>query len=548
MGKRKSFVGTPCWMAPEVITGKQYDASADIWSFGITALELTQGRAPHSRAAPSSVLMQVATAPPPKMDRNAGVHNYSAAFADIIEQCLQKDPAKRPTAQDLLNSSFFKGAKKKGYLVGAVLKNLPPLVQRQEKRRVPSLMTHATMDSWDFSIRGGEDAVGSPTTSVYSVHSHSRRPRSALPKDGLAELAERQPHLRRPQSTEPAHEEDAAAYARRIRERHRSGSRSHSRSVSWADSDDGSLPSAHQAHPAPIAEVDILSSSPRSSEGVPAPAAALADPDTKADAAQGYSAHEVDLNRLAAPRARRPSLSPTPSYSNASSSESNSVSTSTDPSEAVTPPQSVAAPSPGLWRRLVGRGEPKLGKGERERAGDREREREKEEGDAGFRRKALGGVSILAGRSAGLVRTVSRVGTGACAVRFPRCFGANCPRGLFQASDEVNPRAGSRSQAVARCVAAVCFVLCSMFVLYCNLVRVVVGALREDAVYEWTAESTCNSSHVLTVSASVLHLAHCNALVYSNPSMYVLATHNHMIPAFSFAPVSASPSLHPHAT
>ena len=124
MGKRKSFVGTPCWMAPEVITGKQYDASADIWSFGITALELTQGRAPLSRAAPAAVLTQVATAPPPKMERSAGVHTYSAAFADIVAQCLQKDPSKRPTAQELLASNFFKGAKKKGHLVGTVLKGL----------------------------------------------------------------------------------------------------------------------------------------------------------------------------------------------------------------------------------------------------------------------------------------------------------------------------------------------------------------------------------------------------------------------------------------
>lgn len=374
-------------MAPEVITGKQYDASADIWSFGITALELTQGRAPLSRAAASTVLTQVATAPPPKMNRDAGVHTYSAVFADIIAQCLQKDPSKRPTAQELLNSSFFKGAKKKSYLVGTVLKNLPPLVLRQEKRRVPSLMTHATMDSWDFSVRGEESLMASPTTSVHSFHSHFKRPKSTLPKEGVFELDDEDVDDKKAERAvevghEPGHEEDAAAYARRIREKHRSGSRS--RSVSWIDSDDASGPSHHntQAHPDPIAEVDVLSSSPRSSTGISAPRNARATPSRAADEPSPPDSLTSDTNI---------SLS--------------SSSSSTESSEAITPPQSVAPSQPKLWRRLVGRSEPKGGR-ERERGG------EKEDEESTFRRKALGGVSILAGRGAGLVRTVSRVGTG----------------------------------------------------------------------------------------------------------------------------------------
>jgi len=88
-----------------------------------------------------------------------------------VEQCLEKDPAKRPTAAELLASPFFRTAKKKSYLVGTVLSEdfqspaiayrllinliseaLPPLVQRQELRKRPSSTSHNTLDSWDFSL------------------------------------------------------------------------------------------------------------------------------------------------------------------------------------------------------------------------------------------------------------------------------------------------------------------------------------------------------------------------------------------------------------
>lgn len=59
--------------------------------------------------------------PPPTLDRSGGAYKYSRAFQEIIEQCLEKDPAKRPTAAELLSSPFFRTGKKKPYLVGAVL-------------------------------------------------------------------------------------------------------------------------------------------------------------------------------------------------------------------------------------------------------------------------------------------------------------------------------------------------------------------------------------------------------------------------------------------
>ncbi|KAJ7102285.1 kinase-like domain-containing protein, partial [Mycena belliarum] len=158
MGKRKSFVGTPCWMAPEVIQARHYDFSADIWSFGITALELTQGRPPRSRESPQRVLIKTIQEAPPSLDREGGTFKYSRAFKEIVDSCLVKDPSKRPTAEELLQSPFFKASKKKSYLVGAILKDLPPLTHRQERRVAHGPILHGTVDSWDFAT-----TLNSPT-------------------------------------------------------------------------------------------------------------------------------------------------------------------------------------------------------------------------------------------------------------------------------------------------------------------------------------------------------------------------------------------------
>ncbi|KAF8446161.1 kinase-like domain-containing protein [Boletus edulis BED1] len=182
LGKRKSFVGTPCWMAPELIQGKRYDAKADIWSFGITAIELTQGRPPYSRESAHTVLLQTVQGKSPTLDREGGVHRYSRAFKEIVDACLAKDPSKRLTTVELLQTPFFKSAKKKSYLVGTILDGLPPLTMRQERcRRPESPMLQRTADSWDF---------GSTTIScqVSSLNRHSPK---IVQKSSLGTASER---------------------------------------------------------------------------------------------------------------------------------------------------------------------------------------------------------------------------------------------------------------------------------------------------------------------------------------------------------------------
>ncbi|KAH9487081.1 Serine/threonine-protein kinase fray2 [Psilocybe cubensis] len=154
IGKRKSFVGTPCWMAPELIQGKQYDSAADIWSFGITALELTQGRPPRSRESPQRVLLKTIQEDSPTLDREGGVYKYSRAFKEVVDSCLVKDPSKRQHAPDVNN-----------WTLTGFTEDLPPLAQRQERRAAPPVLSASSIASWDFAT-----TLNSPTTSVYRRH------------------------------------------------------------------------------------------------------------------------------------------------------------------------------------------------------------------------------------------------------------------------------------------------------------------------------------------------------------------------------------------
>lgn len=167
-------------MAPEVVLESMYDGRADVWSLGITAIEMAEINPPNADMHPMRVLMMIPRSGKPRLKNK---ERWSSEFHDFLSQCFEKDMRHRPTAEMLLKHPFVSNPKPKSIL--ADIADLSKRVKAEKGMRVQKAVVYAdeeegmaapeeTEEVWAFG-----NADSSPASSV-NIKSGSGAPGAAI--------------------------------------------------------------------------------------------------------------------------------------------------------------------------------------------------------------------------------------------------------------------------------------------------------------------------------------------------------------------------------
>lgn len=185
--QRMTFVGTPFWMAPEVIQEAGYDFRADVWSLGITAMELAEGAPPYAGSHPMKVLFTIPKNPAPRLCGD----QWTRDFKDFIANCLIKDPDRRATAKELLKHRFIQRAGKVEALRELVERKQMWEAQREQQAASHPKYYEETMR--DLSPRAEEDEwvfdTVRPSTAKAAQETAKRRKVARVPSTDAAAVS-----------------------------------------------------------------------------------------------------------------------------------------------------------------------------------------------------------------------------------------------------------------------------------------------------------------------------------------------------------------------
>ncbi|KAM6893804.1 mitogen-activated protein kinase kinase kinase kinase 4-like isoform 5-T5 [Xenentodon cancila] len=152
VGRRNTFIGTPYWMAPEVIACDEnpdatYDYRSDLWSCGITAIEMAEGAPPLCDMHPMRALFLIPRNPPPRLKSK----KWSKKFFSFIESCLVKNYTQRPPTEQLLKHPFIRDQPNERQ----VRIQLKDHIDRTKKKR-------GEKDETEYEYSGSEDEEEDP--------------------------------------------------------------------------------------------------------------------------------------------------------------------------------------------------------------------------------------------------------------------------------------------------------------------------------------------------------------------------------------------------